>query len=435
MKKHILKPLVMGVLASAVMTACGGGSSKSGTDSGAKAECKYNIQGDNPVTIMMGEAYVNPAVRVTREGKDVTFKVEGSVDSSKLGRYDMTYSSESCSNSLVRTVTVTPASCTYSLSGDNPLKIHVGDTFTDPGVVIKNDATGATVTGTSTGDVDTSVANSYKITYASESCKNTQTRIVEVLEKEVTTTPSKCIYDLKGDNPLELTVGSDYKEQGVSITDANGKAVEGTISGSVESAVGEYKITYQSDSCSNTETRIVNVVAKNCTYSFAENTNPLTIIKGSTYTDVKPTVKNAAGKEITADAILVKSNNVDTSVVKDDYEVVYEGAGCPNTAVRHVKVELPNCTYKFPNDKQTMDLIAGQNYVSPNVTIEGMPDVVASVLSGEVKKNTPDTYTLIYGVEGVCANTANFIVNVKKITDEELKTLKEEIGKTILPKI
>jgi len=361
MKISVLKPIAFGLLASAVITACGGSSSKSGNNqnSGAKAVCDYNIQGGNAISIALGTAYTNPAVRVKKEGEDVAFKMEGTVDSTKLGSYDVTYSSDSCKNTQVRTVTVIPAkSCIYKLSGDNPLNIRVGETFSDPGFVV-TDAKNNVIKGTATGDVDTSKEAEYTRTYQGEGCKNTVTRTVKV------------------------------------------------------------KV----------------VATKDCAYSFADNTNPLTLFKGDTYVDVKPTVKNAMGEEIASNAITVKSNNVDTKTVKNNYKVVYESEECSNTATRQVNVELPNCVYQFPNDKQTMDLIAGHNYVAPTVSIKDMTDVTASVLSGEVNKNTPATYTVVYGAEGVCANTANFIVNVKKITDEELKKLKEDIGKIILPKI
>jgi hypothetical protein len=508
MKISVLKPIALSLLASAVMTACSTGGGDNGEKTATKS-CVYNIQGGNTVDIMFGTAYSNPSVTVTQEGKTVVHAVKGSVDASKLGKNEITYSSESCSNEQVRTVNVVASTCAYKLIGSSPLEILLDSTYKDQGVEVK-DINNKAVKYKTTGSVDTSKEDKYILTYQGIGCKNSQTRVVNVkakttackyelkgsdplvialngkytdlgvsildakdkkvenitvagdtvdttvaknyevsyqgegcsndIKRKVTVkAPVECKFDLKGDNPYILVVGTDYDERGFTIKDPDGNAITtGTTTNNIDkNKIDTYEVTYQDGGCKNTDKRTVNVVAANCIYSpFAENTNPLTLLKGSTYIadDFKPAVKSATGKDIAKDAITVKSN-VDTSTVKDNYEVIYEGAGCPNTAIRHVKVELPNCTYQFPDDKQTMDLIAGQNYASPNVTIEGMSGVAASVLSGEVKKDTPDTYTLIYGAEGVCANTANFIVNVKKITDEELKILKEEIGKTILPKI
>jgi hypothetical protein len=511
MKISVLKPIVLSLLASAVMTACsngGGDNAEKTVEKTAAKSCIYNIQGGNTVDIMFGTVYTNPSVTVTQEGKSVAYEVKGSVDTSRLGKNEITYSSESCPNEQIRTVNVVASSCTYKLNGANPLEVLLGGTYNELGVEVKN-INNKVVEYKTTGSVDTSKEGEYTLTYQGIGCKNSQKRVVKIKAKttacnyelkgnnpliialngeytdlgvtaktvkdnknvkkitisgdEVDTkiakdyevtyqgegcsndikrtisvkAPTKCTYNLAGDNPFKLIVGSDYIEPGFSIKDANDKIVTtGIAVDTIEKdKIGEYKVTYQDNSCTNSSTRIVKVVAANCTYSFAENTNPLTLLKGTAYTDIKPTVKSATGKYISKDAVTIKSNNVDTTTVKDNYEVVYEAAGCPNTATRYVNVELANCTYQFPNNKQTMDLIAGQKYVAPKVTIKDMPNVNVSVLSGEVKKEIPDTYTIIYGAEDVCANTANFIVNVKKITDKELKALKEEIGKTILPKI
>jgi hypothetical protein len=64
-----------------------------------------------------------------------------------------------------------------------------------------------------------------------------------------------------------------------------------------------------------------------------------------------------------------------------------------------------------------------------------MASVDVTLLEGEVKNDTAGSYTMIYGAKDVCANVINFVVNVKTVTDEDLKAIKDKIGETILPKI
>ncbi len=434
MKKSILIPITLGVLASAVITGC---STKNKNPSGEKAACIYDIPGGNSVDIKFGTAYSNPEVKVTQDGKNVTYKLEGTVDTSKLGKNEITYSSESCANKEIRTVTVVASLCAYKLTGANPLYVLLNGVYSEPGVEVK-DINNKEVEYKTTGSIDISKEGDYELIYQGIGCKNSQKRMVKV--KSETTA---CNYELEGDNPLLITLNGNYVDPGVSVkTVKEGKKIEGedikVLGDVVDTKVAkDYKVSYQGKGCSNDSIeRTVTVkapdVVKDCIYTFAENTNPLTILKGATYTDVKPTVKNASGGDINKDKIAKKSSNVDTAVVKDDYEVVYEAEGCPNTGVRTVMVKLPNCAYKFP-DGNSINLIVGQDYVPPKVAIEGMANVYATVLKGEVKKDIIGTYPITYGAKDICANTTNLVVNVKKMTKEELKVIKDKMAETILP--
>ncbi len=441
MKKiSILKPIALSLLAGAVMTACGGGSSDSGKKTVLES-CVYNIEGDNPIDISQGDTYTNPAAKLTLNGKDITnkLKVEGTVDTSKVGENKIIYSSESCSNTETRIVNVIKSSasleaCVYNIDGDNPMQINQGDKYENP--VVKLMLKGKDITDKIKveGTVDTSKVGENKIIYSSESCSNTETRIVNVVNPSASSIA--CDYTLRGSSKVKLLLNDTYTEEGVEVKDANDKVIEDySITGKVAtSEEGEYVLSYQGAGCSNAITRTVSVVNVNCSYVFEDESNPLIISKDAEYSPVKPkvTLPNST-TNIASDDIDEITNNVDVKKV-GNYEVVYKAKGCSNTGARTVTVELPVCDYKFPDNKQTMDLIAGQNYVPPVVTIEGVKSSEITV-SGEVKSDTIGEYIMTYAAKDKCKNSAKYIVNVKKVTNEELKNMNDTIGKTILPKI
>jgi hypothetical protein len=488
MKKTILTPIVLGILTSAVMTGCGGSST---SDSGAKKVCDYNIQGGTTVDILFGTAYTNPSVKVLNEGKEVTFKLDGVVDSNKVGQYKVTYTGESCENSEVRTVNVVPSSCAYKLTGDNPLQISLGDTFVEPGFEVK-DINNKIVKGTAKGAVDASTVGEYSLTYQGEGCKNSQTRVVKVVggscsytllgdsplmlnlgdtyndpgvtvkdakQNTVTSaasgavdtsiigdytityqgdgcantqtrtvtvkaTTSVCAYELNGSNPLEVVVGDTYQELGVNIKDADNQSVTGTVSGAVDTAtVGDYVVTYQSASCTNTATRTVKVVSADCSYTL-KGDNPLLVNKDDTFTDPGVTAKDSTDTEV----ISVVSGEVDTTTL-GDYILTYKGKDCANSQVRTVKVGLQTCVYTLLG-ASPLEIILNNLYTDSGAEIKDSKGVVleAKAMGTGVVDNTKvGEYVVTYQSE-VCGNSTDRIVKVRALTDDELKDI-------ILPKI
>lgn len=488
MKKAILTPIVLGALASVFITGC---SSSNKSESGEKKVCEYNIQGGNAVDIMFGTAYTNPSVKVTKEGEEVSFKLEGSVDTSKLGSYEMTYTGESCTNTQVRTVKVIASSCAYQLTGDNPLQINLGSTFTEPGFNV-NDINNKTIIGAVTGVVDTSTTGDYTLTYKGEGCKNSQTRTVQVVNgscdytligdnplmlnlndtysdfgvtvkdskqntvtstvsgtvdtsilgdytityqgagcantqtRKVTVKPAAgaCTYDLNGNNPFEVTKGGSYQELGVSIKNSNDQTVTGTTTGFVDtSKLGNNTITYQSESCTNTATRTVKVVSAECSYTLLGN-EPLMLSKGDTFSDPGVVTKDSTGSVV----VSTTTGEVDTTKL-GDYTLTYQGKDCANSQTRTVKVELQTCTYTLLGDSP-LEIILNNAYTDSGAEIKDKSSVVIAAKAmgaGAVDTTKVGEYVVNYKMEA-CGNSADRIVKVRALTDDELK-------ETILPKI
>ncbi len=488
MKKSVLKPIVLGVFASAVIVGCSSNDPESPRE---KPACNYNISGGNTVDIMFGTAYSDPGINVTqaKDGSKVTdVKKEGAVDTSKLGAYEVVYSSESCSNKETRTVTVVESSCAYKLLGSFETEVALNGTYNEAGVEVK-DINNKAVEYKITGTVDTSKEDAYTLIYQGIGCDDSQKRVVTVkaettacnyelngnadlvialnaeytdlgvivetakdhvtvdniellgdavdpkvakeykviyqgegcsndIERTVTVkAPVKCTYTLVDDKPYTLIVGRDYNEPGFSIKNASGTTITtGIAVDTIEKdKIGEYKVTYQDTSCNNSATRVVNVVAADCTYSFVDEKNPLILKKGTVYTDVKPTVKNADGADIIASDITVKSNNVETVV--GSYEVVYESKGCPNTATRKVEIIPLVCIYTPKAGPATV--ITGHSYTDPGVTIS--PDVTVTV-TGSIDTSVLGKQSIKYQGES-CENSVERFVEVVKPGRPDPKTV------------
>ena len=150
------------------------------------------LNGANPMTIIQGNTYTEPgATAVDDVDGTVSITTSGSVDTSTIGTYTITYSAEDSAGNTVsetRTVNVVRESIpdetppVITLKGANPMTIIQGNTYAEPGATAVDDVDG-TVSITTSGSVDTSTIGTYTITYSAEdSAGNTvsETRTVNV---------------------------------------------------------------------------------------------------------------------------------------------------------------------------------------------------------------------------------------------------------------
>jgi len=328
MKKSIVKHIALGVLASAVLTACGGGKS-SGT--GGKQVCDFTLQGSDPLEINLGQSYIEPGF-IIKDGKNNVIQgtTTGVVNTATAGSYTLTYGAESCSNTATRTVTVLPAvagACNFTLNGDNPLTMTVGSDYQELGVTI-TDASNQAVTGNITGTVNKNKVGEYSLTYQSESCTNKITRTVKVV-------PADCTYTVKGANPLLVDKGDALVDPGVTAIDVNNRSVAVTVSGAVDTSVlGAYQITYQGKGCANHVTRDVTVKLQTCAITL-NGDSPLEVIINGAYTDPGAEIKDKSGNVLGAD--IKGTGSVDATKI-GEYVLTYGNEACANTSDRIVKV-------------------------------------------------------------------------------------------------
>ena len=404
MRKFILAPIVLGTLVSAVVTGCSGG----GSDPRAKPACEYDIEGGNAIDIMLGTPYKNPGVKVMQKGEVVNsnLAITGTVNTNKLGTYEVIYKGDSCGNSMTRKVTVISALCAYKLKGANPLELTLGANFVEPGFEVK-DSSNKIIQAITTGKVDTSVIGENTLTYKGKGCENSQSRLVKVVG-------GNCSYTLIGKTPLTLKQGETYIELGASVKDSEGRAIVGTPSGVVNTEkVGSYTITYKGEGCSNTKKRVVTVEAASgvCTYNLS-GANPLEITVGDSYQELGVGITDANNQAVTG----TTSGSVDTSTV-GDYSITYKSDHCTNTKTRTVKVVSADCTYTLKGDNPLL-LDKGDTFVDPGVEVKNASDkLVTSTVVGDVDTTKLGDYILTYQGKD-CANSKPRSVTVKMQTCE-----------------
>jgi len=384
------------------------------------------VTGDNPVTVEKGSTYSDDGATASDNvDGDLTsdIVITGTVDTSVVGTYTLTYSvTDEAGNTgtatrIVNVVDTTPPVIT--VTGDNPLTVEKGSTYTDAGATADG---GETVT--SSGTVNTTVVGSYTLTYsATDAAGNTgtATRIVNVVD----TTPP--VITVTGDNPVTVEKGSTYTDAGATASDnVDGDLTSDiVITGTVDtSVVGTYTLTYSvTDEAGNTgtATRTVNVVDTAPPVITVTGDNPVTVEKGSTYTDAGATASDNVDGDLTSDIVI--TGTVDTSVA-GTYTLTYsvtDAAGNTGTATRTVNVVdiTPPVITVTGDNPATVE--KGSTYsddgatASDNVDGDLTSDIV---ITGTVDTSVVGTYTLTYSVTDEAGNTgsATRTVNVVDTT-------------------
>ena len=249
------------------------------------------LNGESAITLVEGDAYSEPGASASDSvDGQLTVVITGEVGSDP-GEYTLTYTATDVAGNTVsvdRVVTVeaapsggggdgggdgnggggdgsggggTPADATapvITLSGPSSLNVEQATSFTDPGASAQDAVDGA-VQVTVSGSVDVNTAGVYTVTYtATDSAGNTASldRTITVAD---TTAP---VVTLIGSGSITLDAEATYAESGANATDTVDGVLAVTITGSVGSAAGEYRLTYSAtDGAGNTGSvqRIVTV--------------------------------------------------------------------------------------------------------------------------------------------------------------------------------
>jgi hypothetical protein len=141
------------------------------------------INGESVVTVMLGSTYTDAGATATDNvDGTITVTTTGSVNTSTVGTYTITYTATDAANNTATSsrvvIVVTPPDTTapvITLNGDAVMPIIVNTTFTDPGATATDDVDG-TVSVSVSGTVDNTQIGSYTLTYtATDAASNTAT--------------------------------------------------------------------------------------------------------------------------------------------------------------------------------------------------------------------------------------------------------------------
>jgi hypothetical protein len=149
-----------------------------------------------------------------------------------------------------------------TLLGSSAVTLTVGDTYQESGTTVVDNVDNG-LSATVTGNVDTTTAGTYVLTYtATDKSGNSSSTSRTVVVESAPDTEAPVI-TLIGDAVITLTVGDNYNEQGATVVDDVDTNLTATASGTVDtSVVGTYTITYSAaDGASNQATlnRTINV--------------------------------------------------------------------------------------------------------------------------------------------------------------------------------
>jgi len=153
--------LALPVLLTVVLAACG-------KDETAPI---ITLIGDPAVTLEFGDTFADPGATVTDdEDDDVSVVVSGTVDTSALGDYTLSYDATDEAGNTAATVTRTVSvvdtiAPIIVLNGDATEIVLEGEDFVDPGATV-TDAADPGVSVEVAGTVDTTTAGTYVLTYS-----------------------------------------------------------------------------------------------------------------------------------------------------------------------------------------------------------------------------------------------------------------------------
>ncbi len=284
------------------------------------------LNGDDSVNINQGDTYDDAGAMVSDNyDSDIIILTNNPVNSSIVGEYTLTYTATDSSGntaSATRVVHVKDVTApTIILGGDNPFTLEVNTTYNEPGATAQDGVDGD-VNVTIGTLASTASIGDYNITYsATDSAANlaTVTRTIHIVD---TTAP---VIILNGTENITLEVGSSYSDAGANASDNYDTNLSVITTGSVDtSTLGIYRLYYDvNDSSGNA------AVQKMRTITVQDTTpptlsllgdNPITIEKGTSYTDAGATASDNYDGDISNTIMIVNPVNKD---IAGTYQVTY----------------------------------------------------------------------------------------------------------------
>lgn len=327
------------------------------------------LTGDAVLTVEAGATFTDPGATFS-DNLDGTGAAiaSGSVDTSALGSYTLTYNytdaQGNAATPVTRTVNVVDTTAPVITVAQATYTVEVGSTFSLP-TATASDNLDADATVTATGTVDASTVGSYTLTYThSDSEGNAATAVTVTVVVEDTTAP---VVTLTGDAAVTLEAGVTFTDAGATATDNYDATATVVVSGTVNNgALGTYTLTYTSTDASGnvgTATRTVTVVDTTAPVITVTGGENITVQIGETYTELGATFTDnldAAGNATVA----TTSDTVDTATV-GTYTITYtatDSAGNTSTVTRIVTVSdtPPRLAQYAPEEEDTMSIL---NYI------------------------------------------------------------------------
>ncbi|MCJ8314766.1 MAG: DUF5011 domain-containing protein [Saccharospirillaceae bacterium] len=305
------------------------------------------LNGESVIELEVGSNYQERGVHSTVYGDlDWTLTIDGTVDTSQLGSYQLTYSAQDISGNVSepinREVTIVDASKPIlSLIGFGEVNINVGDEYQELGIEIWENYD-TNIQYTTSGNLDRNKVGSYELNYnATDSSGNMAQAITRIIHVIDTIPP---VLTLIGDDEISFYEGGEYVELGVQVEDNHDQNITvETISYLNSNFSGQYLITYQASDSSGNEssiTRLVTVLKDEAPEINLVGPSHLYLYQGGTYTELGViAIDDIDGLLAFALADTVKSNEVGT------YELTYFASDSKGQ-----RVSVKRFVYVLPNE-------------------------------------------------------------------------------------
>jgi hypothetical protein len=393
------------------------------------------LSGKSVVAVEVGQAYLDSgaiAVDVVDGDLNVKVKMEGEVDVSKVGEYQLRYNvSDSAGNDaleVIRTVVVGDTGRpVITLKGKAREVIEAGSSYTDAGASAADMGDGE-LNGLIkvVGGVDTGKVGVYELFYSVKDSKgNAATQVTRKVEVRDTRGP---VINLKGEVSVTHEAGSSYKDDGASAVDV----VDGDLSVEIDivSTVntlkpGVYTVSYGvSDVAGNKANAVVRTVTVEDTTGPVITLNGDEVVKheaGDSYKDGGASATDLVDGDLSG--VVEVLSTVDASK-PGSYTVSY---GVSDTVgnkakglVRTVKVQDTTGPVIKLKGEVLVTHEAGSSYTDKGASVM---DVVDGDLSEEVNVvstvdvSKPGDYTVSYGVSDAAGNKSKEAVRKVKVQD------------------
>jgi len=357
-------------------------------------------------------------------GENVIVESSGSVDTSTIGDYTITYTATDEYGNIATSTRIIQVrdrtAPNLEINGNSNITLQLNDTYTELGATA-TDNHDTSLNVQTTGSVNTLLPGIYDITYNVTDDSNNSTTLVRKVTVENNILP---VINVQGDNPTVLEVNNNYIEPGVSSIDALGNSVNISPSDNIDkTTIGNYQVTYTAtDSYGNqsTSTRTVQV---------RDLTSPVITINGNVLNTLE---LNQTYTELGATALDNHDNNVtintDNSAVNTSlpgiYQVTYTATDDSNnvsTVLRTVAVENNN-----PPGFRIFDDDGVDRFVSNE---EG------NVVLRDTDKNTIEGGITVVDTQGqsrVAVDSTDITLNVGETYNEPGVTSEDALGNEVL---
>jgi hypothetical protein len=407
------------------------------------------------ITIPEEGVYNEPGYQAT-DNKDGNLteevQVEGDVNSSLPGTYELFYSvrdaAGNLSDLLKRTIVVEEkdrVAPQIVLFGSATIEINVGDVYVEPGYNASDNKDGDITSAVQiAGDLNTSVVGQYELTYTVQDSIGNQAemkkRAINVTETVVETDETPPVLILLGDRNITLLLEEPFVEPGFNATDNNDGNISDrvVVSGTVDKMeVGTYELSYAvTDDAGNKSeilTRIITIAERPVPVDEVAPVielvggEVLQIIAGSTFMEPGYNAMDDVDGDLTSQVVI--KGKVDAGKA-GNYSIFYsveDMAGNTSILVKRTIIVSPSVTDNIPPQlilfgSGTVNLMINEEVIEPGYKAFDNEDgvITPSVeIIGEVNASNPGTYELFYSVKDKAGNKSSVFKRTYVVSDED----------------